>query len=151
MPRLMLAGSCGFLLFMAGVWTRAAQQPGAADLEAARFTGKSTVLQPEGVGVTRRRFEAGARTAWHSHPNGQLLFVQEGRLRMQRRGQAVKEIAPGDSDFTGPNVEHWHGAAASTPLTHVAVGFGGETKWFAKVTDAEYAGLGARDSGKTKQ
>jgi 4-carboxymuconolactone decarboxylase len=138
-------------LFMTGVWTRAAQQPGAADLEAARFTGKSTVLQPDGVGATRRRFEAGARTAWHSHPNGQLLFVQEGRLRMQRRGQAIKEIGQGESDFTGPNVEHWHGAAASTPLTHVAVGFGGETKWLDKVTDEEYAGLGARDSGKTRR
>ena len=144
MPRLLLAGSLVFLLVMTGVWTRAAQQPGAADLEAARFTGKSTVLPPDGVGVTRRRFEAGARTAWHSHPNGQLLFVQEGRLRMQRRGQPIKEIGQGDSDFTGPNVEHWHGAAASTPLTHVAVGFGGETKWLAKVTDDEYAGKSQR-------
>jgi 4-carboxymuconolactone decarboxylase len=151
MPRLLLAGSFVFVLFMTGVWTRAAQQPGAADLEAARFTGKSTVLQPDGVGATRRRFEAGARTAWHSHPNGQLLFVQEGRLRMQRRGQAIKEFGQGESDFTGPNVEHWHGAAASTPLTHVAVGFGGETKWLDKVTDEEYAGLGALDSGKTKR
>jgi 4-carboxymuconolactone decarboxylase len=144
MSRLLLAASFVFLLFMTGVWTRAAQQPGAADLEAARFTGKSTVLQPDGVGATRRRFEAGARTAWHSHPNGQLLFVQEGRLRMQRRGQAIKEIGQGESDFTGPNVEHWHGAAASTPLTHVAVGFGGETKWLDKVTDDEYAGKARR-------
>jgi len=144
MPRLLLASSFILLLLMTSVWTRAAQQPGAADLEASRFTGKSTVLPPDGVGVTRRRFEAGARTAWHSHPNGQLLFVQEGRLRMQRRGQAIKEIGQGDSDFTGPNVEHWHGAAASTPLTHVAVGFGGETKWLAKVTDDEYAGKSQR-------
>ena len=144
MSRLLLAASFVFLLFMTGVWTRAAQQPGAADLEAARFTGKSTVLQPDGVGATRRRFETGARTAWHSHPNGQLLFVQEGRLRLQRRGQAIKEIGQGESDFTGPNVEHWHGAAASTPLTHVAVGFGGETKWLDKVTDDEYAGKSRR-------
>ena len=144
MPRVLLAVSFALLLLITGVWTRAAQQPGAADLEAARFTGKSTVLQPEGVGATRRRFEAGARTAWHSHPNGQLLFVQEGRLRLQRRGQAIKEIGQGESDFTGPNVAHWHGAAASTPLTHVAVGFGGETKWLDKVTDDEYAGKGRR-------
>jgi quercetin dioxygenase-like cupin family protein len=140
MPRLLLAIAMVVLLFVAGVWTRAAQQPGAAELEAARFTGKTTVLQAEGVGVTRRRFEAAARTAWHSHPNGQLLFVQEGRLRMEKRGQAIKELGPGQSDFTGPNVEHWHGAAAGTALTHVAVGFGGETKWLAKVTDDEYAG-----------
>src|SRR5215510_2641411 len=140
MPRLLLAVSFVALLLLTGVWTRAAQQPGAAELEAARFTGKSTVLQPDGVGATRRRFEASARTAWHSHPSGQLLFVQEGRLRMQKRGQAIKELGKGESDFTGANVEHWHGAAASTPLTHVAVGFGGETKWLDKVTDDEYAG-----------
>src|SRR5262245_6282671 len=140
MPRVLLAISFVVILLMSGVWTRAAQQPGAADLEAARFTGKSTVLQPEGVGATRRRFEAGARTAWHSHPNGQLLFVQEGRLRMQKRGQTIQELGKGASDFTGPNVEHWHGAAASTALTHVAVGFGGETKWLDKVSDDEYAG-----------
>ena len=144
MPRILLAVSFALLLLMTGVWTRAAQQPGAADLEAARFTGKTTVLEAAGVGATRRRFEAGARTAWHSHPNGQLLFVQEGRLRMQKRGQTIKEMGPGESDFTGPNVEHWHGAAPATPLTHVAVGFGGETKWLDKVTDAEYAGKGPR-------
>src|SRR5439155_34414 len=66
MPRLLLAISFAFLTFMAGVWTRAAQQPGAAELETARFTGKNTVLEAAGVGATRRRFEAGARTAWHS-------------------------------------------------------------------------------------
>ena len=144
MPRILLAAVFVLVLLMTSVWTRAAQQPGAADLEAARFTGKSTVLQAEGVGANRRRFEAGARTAWHSHPNGQLLFVQEGRLRMQRRGQAIKELGPGESDFTGPTVEHWHGAAASTALTHVAVGFGGETKWLDKVTEDEYAGKGKK-------
>jgi quercetin dioxygenase-like cupin family protein len=140
MRRLLLALSMVSLLSFAGVWTRAAQQPGAAELEAARFTGKSTVLEPAGVGAARRRFEAGARTAWHSHPNGQLLFVQEGRLRLQKRGQAIKELDAGESDFTGPNIVHWHGAAAATPLTHVAVSFGGETKWLEKVTDDEYAG-----------
>jgi quercetin dioxygenase-like cupin family protein len=144
MPRLLLAASFVVLLLVTGVWTRAAQQPGAADLEAARFTGKSTALQPDGVGVGRRRFEAGARTAWHSHPNGQLLFVQEGRLRLQKRGQAIKEMSPGESDFTGPNLEHWHGAAAAMPVTQVAVGFGGETKWLDKVTDDEYAGKSRR-------
>jgi quercetin dioxygenase-like cupin family protein len=144
MPRLLLAFSLVFLLVLTGVWTRAAQQPGAADLEAARFTGRTTVLEPGGMGATRRRFEAGARTAWHSHPTGQLLFVQEGRLRMQKRGQAIKEMGPGESDFTAPNIEHWHGAAASTALTHVAVGFGGETRWLDKVTDDEYAGRGRR-------
>src|SRR5262249_47210109 len=138
MPRLLLAISFVLLLMMTAVWTRAAQQPGAPDLEAARFTGKTTVLEPGGVGVTRRRFEAGARTAWHSHPNGQLLFVQEGRLRMQKRGQAIKEMSSGESDFTPPNVEHWHGAAATTPLTHVAVGFGADTTWLDKAPAAQY-------------
>ena len=144
MRRLLLAASFVVLLLITAVWTRAAQQAGGADLEAARFTGKTTVLQPDGVNVGRRRFEAAARTAWHSHPNGQLLFVQEGRLRMQKRGQPIKELSQGESDFTGPNVEHWHGAAAATALTHVAVGFGGETKWLDKVTDDESAGKSRR-------
>ncbi len=144
MPRIVVVGALLGLLAGSAVWTRAAQQPGAAELEAARFTGRSTVLEPGGVGVTRRRFEAGARTAWHSHPNGQLLFVQDGRLRMQKRGEAIKELGPGQSEFTAPNVEHWHGAAQSTPLVHVAVGFGGETKWLNKVTEDEYAGKRTR-------
>jgi quercetin dioxygenase-like cupin family protein len=111
-----------------------AQQPA----EDPHFTGKTTVMDGKDLSVARRRFEAGARAAWHSHDKGQLLMVEEGRLRTQKRGQAVKELGAGESDYTGPNVVHWHGAAPGQAVVQINVGFGGETKWLEKVTDAEY-------------
>lgn len=105
-----------------------------------RFTGLSTVLEGKDLSVARRRFEPGARSAWHSHDNGQLLYVEQGRMRTQKKGQAVKELGVGESDYTGPTVVHWHGAVPSTHLIQVNVGFGGETRWMQKVTDAEYTG-----------
>ena len=140
MQRIVLAGSLFVLFVGSAVWTRAAQQPAAADVEASRFTGTTVNLEAGGAAVGRRRFEAGARTAWHSHPRGQLLFVQEGRARIQKKGQPFKDFAPGQSDFTGPDIVHWHGATPDSPLVHVAVGFGGETKWLEKVSDDEYLG-----------
>jgi quercetin dioxygenase-like cupin family protein len=140
MQRILLACSLFALFVCSAAWTRAAQQPAAPDVEASRFTGKTVNLDAGGAAVGRRRFEAGARTAWHSHPRGQLLFVQEGRARIQKRGQPFKDFGPGESDFTGPDIVHWHGATPTVPLVHVAVGFGGETKWLEKVTDDEYTG-----------
>jgi quercetin dioxygenase-like cupin family protein len=103
-----------------------------------RFTGISTVLEAKDLSAARRRFEPGARSAWHSHDNGQLLYVEEGRMRTQKKGQAVKELGVGDSDYTGAAVVHWHGAVPGTHLIQVNVGFGGETRWLQKVTDVEY-------------
>jgi quercetin dioxygenase-like cupin family protein len=103
-----------------------------------RFTGKSTVMEGKDLTVARRHFEAGARAAWHSHDNGQLLMVEQGRMRTQKRGHAIKELGVGESDYTGPNIVHWHGATPAEPLVQINVGFGGETKWLEKVTDAEY-------------
>jgi quercetin dioxygenase-like cupin family protein len=104
-----------------------------------RFTGLSTVVDSKDLSIARRRFEPGARSAWHSHDNGQLLYVEQGRLRTQKKGQPVQELGVGASDYTGPNVVHWHGAVPATHLIQVNVGFGGETRWMQKVTDAEYA------------
>jgi quercetin dioxygenase-like cupin family protein len=123
---------------MSSAWVASAQQ--AAPANAPRFTGKSDGLDAKDLGVSRRRFEPGARSFWHSHDKGQLIFVEEGRARTQKRGQSLRELGPGDSDYTGPNVIHWHGAAPSTHLIQVAVGFGGSTKWMEEVTDAQYAG-----------
>lgn len=105
-----------------------------------RFTGLSTVIESKDLSIARRRFEPGARSAWHSHDTGQLLFVEQGRMRTQKKGLTVKEYGVGESDYTGPNVVHWHGAVPATHLIQVNVGFSGETKWMQKVTDAEYAG-----------
>ena len=105
-----------------------------------RFTGKSVVMEGKDLTVARRSFEAGARSAWHSHDHGQLLMVEDGRMRTQKKGGPVKELGKGESDYTGANVVHWHGAVPGQALVQINVGFGGDTKWMEKVTDAEYAG-----------
>jgi quercetin dioxygenase-like cupin family protein len=103
-----------------------------------RFTGKTTVMDGKDLSAARRRFEPGARSAWHSHDKGQLLLVEDGRMRTQKKGGPVREFAAGESDYTGPNIAHWHGAVPGQALVQINVGFGGETKWMEKVTDAEY-------------
>lgn len=124
-----------FALVLAGSsrWSRA-QQPA----DDPRFTGRSDNLDAKDLGIGRRSFEAGARSAWHSHYKGQLLFVEQGRARVQRKGEPVKELKVGDSDYTAPNIVHWHGAVPNERYVQVAVSFGGEIKWMQKVTDAEY-------------
>lgn len=130
------------LVFAVGAhWVgRAQQRASQAPADDPRFTGKSVTLEATGLGVSRRHFEPGARSAWHSHDQGQIIFVEKGRARTQKRGQPVKELALHDSDYTSPNVLHWHGAAPDQEFVQVAVGFGGDVKWMDKVTDAEYRG-----------
>ena len=105
-----------------------------------RFTGKSVAMEGKDLSAARRSFEPGARTFWHSHDNGQLLLVEDGRMRTQKKGGPVKELGKGESDYTGPKVVHWHGAASGQPLVQINVGFSGETRWLEQVTDAEYNG-----------
>jgi quercetin dioxygenase-like cupin family protein len=102
------------------------------------FTGKSTPMDGKDLSAARRSFEPGARTYWHSHANGQLLLVEDGRMRSQKKGGPVKEFGKGESEYTGPNVVHWHGAVPNQTLIQINVGFGGDTKWLEAVTDAEY-------------
>jgi quercetin dioxygenase-like cupin family protein len=105
-----------------------------------RFTGKTEAMDGKDLTVARRRFDAGARTAWHSHDRGQLLMVEEGRMRSQQRGKPIKDFGVGESEYTAANVVHWHGAAPGQTLVQLNVGFGGSSKWFEDVTDAEYQG-----------
>src|SRR6478672_12494168 len=86
-----------------------------------QFTGKSTPMDGKDLSAARRRFEPGARTFWHSHDNGQLLLVEDGRMRTQKKGGAVRELGVGESEYAGPNVVHWHGAAAAQPLVQINV------------------------------
>ena len=102
-----------------------------------RFTGKSAAMEGKDLSVARRSFEPGARSAWHYHENGQLLLVEDGRMRTQKKGGPIRELGKGESDYTGPKVVHWHGAVPGQALVQINVGFGGETKWMEKVTDAE--------------
>jgi quercetin dioxygenase-like cupin family protein len=87
-------------------------------------------------------FEPGARSAWHTHPAGQVLIVTAGVGRVQRWGGPVQEIRPGDVVWTPPGVKHWHGAAPSTSVTHIAIqdAVGGKNvEWMEKVSDEQYA------------
>jgi quercetin dioxygenase-like cupin family protein len=104
------------------------------------FIGKVDALDAKDISAGRRHFEAGARTAWHSHDKGQLLFMEKGRGRAQRRGEPIRDLKEGESEYTAPDVVHWHGAAPDHDLVQVNIGFGGGTKWFEKVTDEEYNG-----------
>ena len=86
-------------------------------------------------------FEAGARSAWHTHPKGQLLIVTAGAGRIQQSGGPVEEIRAGDTIWTPPGVKHWHGASATSSLTHLAMQEaldGKAVEWLEKVTDREY-------------
>jgi 4-carboxymuconolactone decarboxylase len=88
-------------------------------------------------------FEPGARSAWHTHPRGQTLIVTAGTGRIQRRGGGVEEIRAGDVVSTPAGVEHWHGAAPTSAMSHLAVQEtlnGSSVTWGTKVTEAEYAG-----------
>jgi quercetin dioxygenase-like cupin family protein len=87
-------------------------------------------------------FTPGARTAWHTHPNGQTIYVTEGVGRCQCRGGPVEEIRPGDRVFFEPDEQHWHGAAPDRFMTHLAMldvddGANSAT-WGEHVTDGEY-------------
>jgi quercetin dioxygenase-like cupin family protein len=88
-------------------------------------------------------FTPGARTAWHTHPNGQTIYVTEGVGRAQRRGGPVEVIHPGDRVFFEPGEEHWHGAAPDRFMTHLAMlevdEAGKSASWGVHVTDEEYA------------
>ena len=88
-------------------------------------------------------FTPGARTAWHTHPNGQTIWVTEGVGVCQRRGGPIEVIRPGDRVFFEPGEEHWHGATASRFMTHIAMlevdDHGSPATWGDHVTDDEYA------------
>ena len=88
-------------------------------------------------------FTPGARTAWHTHPLGQTIFVIEGIGRCQREGGSVEEIRPGDRVFFEPGENHWHGAAPKRFMSHIAIHeadeSGSSVTWGSHVTDEEYA------------
>jgi len=91
-----------------------------------------------GASVT---FEPGARTAWHTHPLGQTLIVTAGAGRAQRWGGPIEQIRPGDVIWIPPGEKHWHGAAATTAMTHIAIQEhlnGKVVDWMEQVSDEQY-------------
>jgi quercetin dioxygenase-like cupin family protein len=95
------------------------------------------------ISASNVHFTPGARTAWHTHPNGQTIWVTEGVGFCQRRGGPIEVIRPGDRVFFEPGEEHWHGAAASRFMAHVAIVHvdeeGNAAVWGDHVSDDEYA------------
>lgn len=125
----------------------------AADTET--FTGRATRTSMQGVGTSplvnmyRVRFDARARTAWHSHTGPQILLVIEGTCRVQTEGESIEEVAEGGAIRIDPNERHWHGASAAAPMTHLALNIDARTDWFERVTDAQYDGSNEPENGRT--
>jgi quercetin dioxygenase-like cupin family protein len=94
------------------------------------------------VSASNVHFTPGARTAWHTHPHGQTIFVIEGVGLAQRRGGPVEEIRPGDRVFFEPGEDHWHGATPDRFMTHIAMlevdDKGTNATWGEHVSDEEY-------------
>jgi quercetin dioxygenase-like cupin family protein len=91
----------------------------------------------------RVAFEPGARTAWHTHPLGQTLYVVFGIGRVQAKGGPIREIRAGDTVWIPPGEEHWHGASPKNAMVHIAMQEsleGSHVTWLEHVTDEEYAG-----------
>jgi quercetin dioxygenase-like cupin family protein len=122
--------------------------PGPADW----FTGSvyiDAVAMPSNqsrVQASSVHFTPAARTAWHTHPNGQTIFVTEGVGLCQSRGGPIEVIRPGDRVFFEPGEDHWHGAAPDRFMTHVAIvevdSDGNAATWGDHVTDEEYGAAG---------
>src|SRR6195256_1084373 len=103
----------------------------------------ATPADPSQVSASWVHFTPGARTHWHTHPNGQTIFVTEGVGLAQRRGGSIEVIRPGDRVFFDPGEDHWHGAAPTHFMTHIAMldvdDRGSNATWGDHVTDHEYA------------
>lgn len=100
-----------------------------------------TAQEPARVACASVTFEPGARTAWHTHPLGQTLIVTAGCGWAQREGGPVEEIRPGDVVWFPPGERHWHGATATTGMTHIAIQEqrdGKAVDWLEHVAEAEY-------------
>jgi quercetin dioxygenase-like cupin family protein len=122
------------------------RQPQPADSE--HFSGRATMARMDGlleqptVNMYRVTFQPSARTDWHAHSGAQLLLVIEGRCRVQQEGEPIQEVTAGGAIRIEAGERHWHGATPDAPMTHLALNIDATTDWFAKVTDAQYAGRG---------
>lgn len=99
------------------------------------------VTEPARAAGNSVTFEPGARTAWHTHPLGQTLIVTFGHGWVQRAGGPVEEIRPGDVVWFAPHEKHWHGATATSAMTHIAVQESLDDQavtWLEPVSDADY-------------
>jgi quercetin dioxygenase-like cupin family protein len=127
--------------------TRAGSQPSGKG-PAGWFTGTVridplfAVAAPSRAAANTVTFEPGARTAWHTHPLGQMLIVTAGLGLVQREGGAIEEIRPSDVVRLSPGEKHWHGASPAVAMTHIAIQEsldGKAVDWMEHVSDGQYA------------
>jgi quercetin dioxygenase-like cupin family protein len=126
--------------------TRSGSQPSGKG-PAEYFTGSVRIdplfeaNDPSRTSGARVTFEPGARSAWHTHPLGQILIVTAGSGWVQQWGGQIEEIRPGDVVWIPPGQKHWHGATATTGMTHIAIQehLGGKAaEWMERVSDEQY-------------
>ncbi len=99
------------------------------------------VHEPSRASGANVTFESGTRTAWHTHPLGQTLIVTAGVGWVQQWGGQIQDIRPGDGVWIPPGVKHWHGATATTTMTHIAIQEsldGNPVDWMEQVSDEQY-------------
>ena len=110
----------------------------AAAAQQSNFVGGTpSAVDAKAIRTTRLRFPAGSRSNWHTHTNGQLLMIEEGKGRTQARGGPVIETVPGQPWWTAAGVEHWHGAAPDQDALQLTI-YEGDVKWLEPVTDQQY-------------
>lgn len=107
------------------------------------FTGRvlmgSLSNRPDALNALGVHFDPGARTDWHTHPAGQVLYVVSGAGRVGTADGEIIEVSPGDVVYSPPGERHWHGASPSSPMMHLSLTTGGDTEWAPdKVSDEEY-------------
>jgi quercetin dioxygenase-like cupin family protein len=108
----------------------------------------ATAAEPSRLAAASVHFTPGARTAWHTHPLGQTIFVTEGIGLCQREGEAIEIIRPGGRVYFEPDEKHWHGATANRFMTHIAMqevdDVGSPVTWGERVSDDEYGAAPTR-------
>ena len=97
--------------------------------------------EPARVRALKVAFEPGARTAWHTHPLGQTLYIISGTGLIGLRNEAPQLVKAGDTVWIPPDEEHWHGASSTNSMTHIAIQEalnGSVAEWLEKVSDDQY-------------
>lgn len=137
--RLLLALTLGVVVAVTAVAQERGAKPVPAPATNPNATGLVAFHPTEGMTTSRIRYEAGARTNWHTHTGPQMLWAEDGIGLWQERGDPIKQMQKDMPIVTRANVQHWHGATPNNHSVQLTV-YGGTITWGAPVTDAEYAG-----------